>query len=93
MEQPDKAPSDNLLPQTPAKKTFSLPWNFAFLFIGILIGVAGLVAYQGYLPQITKGLYSAIWILFAFEILSFVVFFGVKSYITKAIFGGQVADS
>jgi uncharacterized protein YjbI with pentapeptide repeats len=93
MEQSDKAPSDNLPSQMPVKKRFSLPLNFAFLFIGILIGVAGLIAYQGYLPQITKSFYSAIWILFAVTIISFVMFFGVKSYITKAIFGSKVEDS
>jgi uncharacterized membrane protein len=93
MEQSDKAPSENLPPQTPAKKPFSLPWNVAFIFIGILIGVAGVLAYQGYLPQIAEGFYYAMLILFAVSILSFVVFFGVKSYITKAIFGRKVADS
>ena len=63
------------------------------VFIGVLVGIAGLLFYQGHLPQITKALYAATWGFFGLVILTFLIFFGLKAYLTRAIFGAKIANA
>ncbi|MCE7924166.1 MAG: hypothetical protein DYG98_14025 [Haliscomenobacteraceae bacterium CHB4] len=63
------------------------------VFIGILIGVAGLLYYQGHLPQITQALYTATWVLFGCVILTFLVFWGLREYLTRFVFGSKTAST
>lgn len=61
--------------------------------IGILLGIAGVLIYQGYLGQITNILLYVSLVFFGVVVLTFILVWGFKTYLTRLIFGTKVADS
>lgn len=63
--------------------------------IGILLGIAVVLIYQGYLGQITNLLlYMHIsLVFFGVVVLTFILVWGFKTYLTRLLFGSKVADS
>jgi len=61
--------------------------------IGILLGIAGVRIYQGYLGQITNILLYVSLVFFGVVVLTFILVWGFKTYLTRLIFGSKVADS
>ena len=61
--------------------------------IGILLGIAGVLIYQGYLGQITNILLYVSLVFFGVVVLTFILVWGFKTYLTRLLFGSKVADS
>jgi len=61
--------------------------------VGILLGIAGVLIYQGYLGQITNILLYVSLVFFGVVVLTFILVWGFKTYLTRLIFGSKVADS
>jgi len=95
MEQPDTQPAKTPDPQpAPTVRTGS-SWKNMLpgLFIGILVGVAGILFYQKHQPDITTALYTATWVLFGLLIITFLLFWGLRAYLTRFIFGSKTASA
>lgn len=61
--------------------------------VGILLGIAGVLIYQGYLGQITGILLYVSLVFFGVVVLTFILVWGFKTYLTRLIFGSKMADS
>lgn len=61
--------------------------------IGILLGITGVLIYQGYLGQITNILLYVSLVFFGVVVLTFILVWGFKTYLTRLLFGSKVADS
>jgi hypothetical protein len=61
--------------------------------VGILLGIVGVLIYQGYLGQITNVLLYISLVFFGVVVLTFILVWGFKTYLTWLIFGSKVADS
>jgi hypothetical protein len=83
-------------PQTPTKSGFS-PLTIRNLIpgilVGILIGIAGFLVYQRYLPQVTRTLYIVTLTSFGVLVISFVLLYAFKKQITSFIFGSATANA
>ena len=95
MEQSTDQPKETPQPQpSPFVRTgFSFKNILMGVFIGVLIGIAGLLFYQGHLPQITKALYTATWVLFGVVIFTFLIFWGLREYLTRFVLGSKTASA
>lgn len=91
---PQETPPPPPEPQAlPSRSSSNLKNILTGLFIGVLLGIAGLLFYQGHLPQITQALYAVTWVLFGAIIIIFVLVFGFKKYFTRIVLGSKVADA
>ena len=72
---------------------FSLTQILLGALIGIPLGIAGVLIYQGYLGQITNILLYVSLVFFGVVVLTFILVWGFKTYLTRLIFGSKVADS
>ncbi len=83
-------------PPTPPKSSFS-PLTIRNLIpgivVGILIGIAGFLVYQRYLPQVTRTLYTVTLTSFGVLVISFVLLYAFKKQITSFIFGSATANA
>ncbi len=86
------------IPKTPpkAKSTDLISIFFKklpFMIVGILIGIILVVLYQGNLPTITKFLYNSALVVFGTMVLTFVLVFGFREYLTRFVFGKKIENS
>lgn len=74
-------------------KQSSLP-NIIFSgLIGILVGVVGVLTYKEFSGQIANILLYILLALFGFAILASVLFWALKNYLTRLVFGSEAADA
>lgn len=71
----------------------TLPQIIFGALVGILLGIAGVLIYQGYLGQITNILLYVSLVFFGVVVLTFILVWGFKTYLTRLLFGSKVADS
>ncbi|AEE50132.1 pentapeptide repeat-containing protein [Haliscomenobacter hydrossis] len=76
----------------PVKKSL-IPIIIASCSIGILLGVVGVWAYKQYSGQITNIVLFLLLALFVFALLTFVLFWMLKNYLTRLAFGSNSADA
>jgi uncharacterized protein YjbI with pentapeptide repeats len=83
-------------PPAPTKSGFS-PLTIRNLIpgivVGILIGIAGFLAYERHLPQVTRTLYTVTLTSFGVLVISFVLLYAFKKQITSFIFGNATANA
>lgn len=61
-----------------------------FMIVGILIGIVAMVLYQGHLQTVYKFLYDSALVVFGAMVLTFVLVFGFREYLTRIVFGKKV---
>lgn len=95
MEEPINQPVEPVNQQPSQLGRNGISWRNLLIgiFIGILIGIAGLLFYQENLPKITNALYTATWVLFGLVIITFLLFWGFKEYLTRSIFGSKIGGA
>jgi uncharacterized protein YjbI with pentapeptide repeats len=76
----------------PIKKSL-IPIIIASGSIGILLGVVGVWTYKQYSGQITNIVLFLLLALFVFALLTFVLFWMLKNYLTRLAFGSNSADA
>jgi uncharacterized protein YjbI with pentapeptide repeats len=94
---PDSQPASEPKPETATPPTNGSPLAIRNLFpgmiIGILVGIAGFLAYQKHLPQITQTFYVVTLTSFGVLILTFILLYAFKKQISTLIFGSQAANA
>jgi hypothetical protein len=86
METPNEIPTPTT-ERRPAASPFSLRSLLPGLAIGILLGIAGLLMYQSHLNGITKALQIVTLISFGVIVLTFLMVFVFRQFITRKILG------
>jgi uncharacterized protein YjbI with pentapeptide repeats len=90
MEQHNNNP--NQVPSTPIKSGFS-SLAMIYLLLGILIGITVILAYQRYLPQVTRTFYLVTLTIFGLLVLIIVLLYLFKKQITTFFFGSATANA
>jgi hypothetical protein len=90
MEEQNNNP--NQVPPTPIKSGFS-SLAMIYLLLGILIGITVILAYQRYLPQVARTVYTFMLGSFGVLVLSFVLLYAFKRQITAFFFGSATANA
>lgn len=95
MEQQPTQPTETTKPQAAPTVRTGSSWKNILpgLFIGILVGIAGILFYQKHQPDITTALYTATWVLFGLVIITFLLFWGLRTYLTRFVFGSKTANA
>jgi uncharacterized protein YjbI with pentapeptide repeats len=81
------------IPNNKAEKTdfiSSFLKKLPFLIVGILIGIIVVILYQGHLTTITNYLYNMVLVVFGAMVLTFVLVFGFREYLTHFVFGKKI---
>jgi len=75
----------------PERRSVGTPFSIRHLLpglaIGILLGIIGLLTYQNHLPGLTKVLYTVTLISFGIVVLTFLMVFVFRQFITRKILG------
>lgn len=71
----------------PSKQSFNIGLSLAFFMVGALVGFAGLQFFLGKLPLLTEVLVSASYLLFGLLIITFIIIFYFKNFLSKRLFG------
>ena len=94
---PDSQPAPEPKPETATPPTSGSPLSIRNLLpgmvIGILVGIAGFLAYHEHLPQITQTFYVVTLTSFGVLILTFILLYAFKKQISTLIFGSQAANA
>jgi uncharacterized protein YjbI with pentapeptide repeats len=61
-----------------------------FIIVGILIGIITVVIYQGHLTTMTTFMYNSALVVFGAMVLTFVLVFGFREYLTRFVFGKKI---
>lgn len=87
METQKETPAPSETERPPVSSPFSLKQLLPGLAIGVLLGIAGLLYYQNHLPDITKALHTVTLISFGVIVLSFLLVFVFRQFLTRKILG------
>ncbi|MCC6410853.1 MAG: pentapeptide repeat-containing protein [Saprospiraceae bacterium] len=71
----------------PTKQTFNIGLGLAFFMVGALVGFAGLQFFLGKLPLLTEVLITASYLLFGLLIITFIIIFYFRNFLSKRLFG------
>jgi hypothetical protein len=61
--------------------------------VGVLVGIIVVLVYQTYSSAISQTLYTALLIGFGVLVVTFVLLFGLKHYLTRFFFGSKAAEA
>lgn len=71
----------------PSKQTFNFGLGLAFFMVGALVGFVGLQYSLEKLPLLTEVLVSASYLLFGLLIITFIIIFYFRNFLSKRLFG------
>jgi uncharacterized protein YjbI with pentapeptide repeats len=91
--QPTPEPKPGTTPPPTSGSPLAIRNLFPGMVIGILVGIAGFLAYQKNLPQITQTFYVVTLTSFGVLILTFLLLYAFKKQISALIFGSQAANA
>lgn len=91
--QPIPDPQSNTVPSKSGFRPLDIRNLMPGIVIGILIGIAGFLAYQRYFPQVTQTFYVVTLTTFGVVITGFLLVYTFKKRITAFIFGNATANA